>query len=73
MGIKLNKKDFKLIAAGFLTLLCLVGILIFVIKFVIKSSRQILGVGENFQPAALQFNLNGLKEINDKLPTDLRV
>lgn len=73
MGIKFNKKDLKLIISGFLTLLCLVGILIFAVRFVIKTSQQILGMGQESRPVVAKFNLEELKEINDKLPVDLKI
>ena len=73
MGIKVNKKDLKLIISGFLTLLCLIGILTFAISFIVKISHRILGAGQDFQPAAEKFNLEGLKEINEKLPADLKI
>ena len=73
MIIKFNKKDLRLIISGFLKLIFLLGILVFTIGFMVKVSNQILGSDRNLPAAAERFNLEGLKEINDKLPPELRI
>ena len=73
MIIKFNKKDLGLIISGFLILIFLLGILVFTIGFMVKVSNQILGSDRSLPAAAEKFNLEGLKEINDKLPPDLRI
>ena len=73
MIIKFNKKDLGLIISGFLVLILLLGILFFTIGFMVKISNRLLGSNVRGIPAVDQFNLNGLKEINNKLPPDLRI
>ena len=73
MIIKFNKKDLGLIISGFLILIFLLGILVFTIGFMVKVSNQILGSDRSLPAAVERFNLEGLKEINDKLPPDLRI
>ena len=73
MIIKFNKKDLGLIISGFLILIFLLGILVFTIGFMVKVSNQILGSDRKLPAAAERFNLEGLKEINDKLPPELRI